>query len=109
MKKLAYIITRELSAELMEDNLLAALEPGKQEIQLIALFFVDDGVYQLIKGNRILKKLKQACASGTLAVFACDRSAKVRKLQNLMFEEAKMGTIHDFYLAAADADHIIAF
>ncbi len=109
MKKFAYIITRELSAELLEDNLLAALEPGNQEIRVLSLFFVDDGVYQLIKGNRILKKLKPAIASGTLSVFACDRSAKVRKLQNLMFEEAQMGTINDFYRAASDADHIIAF
>ncbi|MDZ7265624.1 MAG: DsrE family protein [candidate division KSB1 bacterium] len=109
MKKFAYIITHELSAELLEDNLLAALEPGNQEIKLIALFFVDDGIYHLIKGNRILKKLKAACASGALAVFACNQSTKVRKIHNMIFEEAKMGSINDFYLAAADADHIIAF
>lgn len=109
MKRVAYIITRENTSELMEDNILLPALEGEPGVQIAAFYFVGDGVLHLIKGSRNAKNLRALAKKGQTEIFACDISVKNRKLRNIIIDQAKLGTLKDFYLAISNIDHIISF
>lgn len=109
MKSVAYIITRENMSELIEDNILLPIINGEAGVKVVAFYFVGDGIYHLIKGNRNAKHIKAIIDSGQTEIFVCEESIKNRKLQNVMIEKVKLGTIKTFWDAAANVDHIVSF
>jgi len=109
MKKLAYIITRVTLSELLEDNIIAPILRGDHGAQIAGFYFVDDGVYHLLKGSRNAKNIKAIIKMEKTAIYACETSIKNRKLQNVIIEGVKIGTLKDFYDATSEADHIISF
>lgn len=109
MIKVAYIITRENILELLEDNILIPIVRGEQEIKVAALYFVGDGVYHLLKGSRNAKNIKSIIKMEQTTVYACESSIKGRRLQNLIIDGLKYGTLRDFYNAVSGVDYIISF
>lgn len=109
MKNFAYVITRQSTSELIEDNLFAPLGLGKHGGKVSAIFFIGDGVYHLLKGSRIAKNIKLAMEKEGVKILACEQSVRNRKVQNLMIDSVLFGTLKDFYDATTEADHIIAF
>ena len=109
MKSVAYIITRQNISEVIEDNILAPIINGESGLKTVALYFVGEGVYHLIKGNRNAKNIKSIIKMGPTKFFACETSIKNRKLQNLVIDGIVMGTMEDFFVAAANVEHIISF
>ncbi len=109
MKSVAFIITRQDLSELMEDDILFPIVKGESNVKTVAFYFVGDGVYHLLKGNRYAKNLKAIIESKEIAVFASESSIRNRKLQNVVIEGIKMGVLKDFFDAASDANHIITF
>ena len=109
MKKAAYIFTKQDTGELLEDSILQPIAAGSHEAQVVALFFVEDGVYHLVKGGRSSKKLKLAVKDHNVKVFGCKLSIKNRNLQNVIVEGVQIAKFNDFYSIALEADHIISF
>ena len=109
MKSVAYIIIGENISELIEDNILAPIISAESGVKTVAFYFVGDGVYYLIKGNRNAKNIKSIIKMGQTKIFACETSIKNRKLQNVVIDNIVLGTMQDFFDAIADVDHIISF
>ncbi|MBD3288477.1 hypothetical protein GF337_06695, partial [candidate division KSB1 bacterium] len=97
MKKAAYIFTKQHTGELLEDSILRPLATGSHEPKVIALYFVEDGVYHLVKGGRSSKNLKLAVKDQHVKVFGCKLSIKNRNLQNVIVDGVKIGKFNDFY------------
>ncbi|MDZ7262779.1 MAG: DsrE family protein [candidate division KSB1 bacterium] len=108
MKKIAYIITKDTSGELLESCLLSNM--GKRPIngQISALFFVGEGIYHLVKGSRSANKIKEGIQNLNIKVVACEHSVKSRNMETLLINGIKIGTISDFYAVAEDVDHIMS-
>ena len=109
MKSLAYIITREHISELLEDNILSPVLNGEHGAKIAAFFFAGDGVTHLIKGSRDAKNIKALIENEHTAIFVCEKSLKNRKLQNIIIDNAKPGTLKEFYDATSNVDHFISF
>ena len=107
MKKIAYIITRQHTGEFIEDNLLVPISLGQHNAAVVALYFVEDGVYHLVKGGRSAKQVKLAISERNIKVFGCKLSIKNRNLRNLIIDGIEDGTFSDFYGLALEADHIL--
>ena len=109
MKQVAYIFTRESTAELLEENIITPLMNEQHGAKVIAMFFVGDGVYHLVKGARIAKNIKSMISTEQVDVYACAISIKNRELQNILIDGVTTGSLKDFYDATSNADHIISF
>ena len=109
MRSVANIITRENMTELIEDNILLPIINNESGVKTAAFYFVRDGVYYLVKGNRNAKNIKAIIEMGQTDVFVCETSIKNRKLQNVVIENVKLGTMKIFFEAAANVDHVISF
>jgi len=109
MKRLAYIITKQHTGEFMEDSFLLPLSLGEHVAEVVVIYFVEDGVYHLVKGARSSKNIKIALDNSKLTIIACKTSIKNRNLQNVIIEGVEQGNFNDFFKYAADADHIISF
>ena len=109
MKKIAYIITKQHTGELMEESLLLPIALGQHGADVVSIYFVEDGVYHLVKGGRSSKNLKIAINEQKVKVFGCKKSIKNRNLQNVIIEGIQEGEFKDFYHEALEVDHIISF
>ncbi len=109
MKKTAYIFTKQHTGELVDDSILQPIATGTHAVKVVALWFVEDGVYHLVKGGRSSKNLKLALRDHNVKVFGCKLSIKNRNLQNVIVDGVEIGKFDDFYSIALDADHIISF
>ncbi len=109
MKTVAFIITRENVSELIEDNILAPIVEGDSGVKTVAIYFVGDGVYHLLKGSRDAKNIKAIIKMGQTNILACENSIKNRKLQHIVIDDLKIATMKDFFNTTADVSHIISF
>ena len=109
MKKIAYIFTKQHTGELMEDSLLLPIALGQHGAEVIAIYFIEDGVYHLVKGGRSSKNLKIAMSEQNVKIFACDISIKNRNLQNIIIDGVHKGDFKDFYEIVLGVDHIVSF
>ena len=109
MKKIAYIFTKQHTGELMEDSILLPVALGQHGVEVIAMYFVEDGVYHLVKGGRSSKNLKIAMTEQNVKIFGCKISIKNRNLHNVIIEGIQDGDFKDFYDLALKADHIVSF
>jgi len=107
MKKVAYLITRSGTRELIEGCLLSTIAAGTHGAQVVALHFAEDGVYHLVKGTTCANKIEKAMQEHGVKVLACECSTQNRSLEDKIIDGVELGHFADFYEAAADADHII--
>lgn len=106
IKKIAYIVTRDVASEILEANLNNLIR-NEPTAQIVGIYFADDGVYQIVKGARISNKIRDALRIQDIFLFADEESLKKRKLQNMLLEDTKLGTLADFYSHTQNADHIV--
>jgi len=109
MKTVAYIITRQNIADLLEDDILTPIMRGDHGANVSAFYFVGDGVYHLVRGSRYASSISTIVRANRIPVFACSCSVTGKMLQNVIVDEVKLGTLDDFYNATSEADHIISF
>jgi len=109
MKKLAYIVTKQHTGEFMEDSVLLPLSQGNHVGEVVAIYFVEDGIYHLVKGARSSKNIKVAQENGKLKIIGCKTSIKNRNLQNVIIDGIEQGNFNDFFKYATEADYIISF
>ncbi len=109
MKKIAYIITKESTSELIEESVFAPMAKGEHGGHVKGVFFVGDGVYYLLKGSRTAKNIKTIAENTETDIYACKSSVNNRKLQNILLNGVVVTTLSEFYEAMSDVDHIISF
>lgn len=109
MKKIAYIFTKQHTGELMEDSILLPIALGQHGVEVIAMYFVEDGVYHLVKGGRSSKNVRIAISEQNIKVFGCKNSIRNRNLKNVIIDGVLKGNFRDFYKIALEADHIVSF
>jgi sulfur relay (sulfurtransferase) DsrF/TusC family protein len=109
MKKVAYIFTKQHTGELLEDSILLPIVTGTHGVEVVAIYFVEDGVYHLVKAGRSSKNLKIALSEQNVKIFGCKISIKSRNLQNVIIDGVQLGEFQDFYKLALEADHIVSF
>lgn len=108
MKKVAYLITRSGTQELIGGCLLNTVSTGRQGVQVVAMHFAEDGVYHLVKGTKNAAKVTRAMAEQGVKVLACECSVGNRGLEKKLIEGVEIGHLAEFFAAAAEADHVIA-
>lgn len=108
MKKVAYLITRSGTQELIGGCLLNTTSTGRQGVQVVALHFCEDGVFHLVKGSKNAAKVARAMAEQGVKVIACECSVGNRGLEEMLIEGVEIGHLADFFAAAEEADHVIA-
>jgi len=109
MKKVAYIFSRQHTGELIEDSIFLSIAAGEHDVEVVSMYFVEDGVYQLVKGGRSSKNLKTINGKHHVKIFACKLSIKNRNLQNIIIDGVQIGDFRDFFKTALEADHILSF
>jgi intracellular sulfur oxidation DsrE/DsrF family protein len=107
-KKVAYIVTRSGTRELIEGCLLTTVSSGSHGATVVAMHFAEDGVYHLVRGSAAARKVAKAMREQGVKVLACECSLKNRGLEKLILPGVKVGHFADFYAAAGAADHIVA-
>jgi predicted peroxiredoxin len=108
MKKVAYIITRGGTQQLVQGCLLGTIANGRHGAKVLAMHFCEDAVYYLIKGTATAEKIEKAIKKRGVKVIACECSAETRNVQGQFIEGVQIGHFATFYEAADKADHIIA-
>ncbi|MBN1350326.1 DsrE family protein [candidate division KSB1 bacterium] len=108
MKKIAYIITRNGSSELIENGILKTIADGAHGADVIAIYFVEDGVYYLAKSNKLSGDISEVVYNQNVKVFASKQSVRDRKLLPMLLEGVEISTFDSFYEIAKNADHIIS-
>lgn len=107
IEKIAYIVTRDTASEILENNLSTLLSSGSPT-WIVGIYFVDDGVYNIVKGARIANIIRDALRIKNIWLFVHEGSVNKRNLHNMLLEDAEIKTLADFYAHTQDADHIIA-
>ncbi|HEY3397334.1 MAG TPA: DsrE family protein [Armatimonadota bacterium] len=108
MKKVAYLVTRGGTQELIGGCLLNTVSTGRHGAQVVAMHFAEDGVYHLVKGSKNGEKVARAIAEQGVKVTACECSVENRGLKDLLIEGVEIGHFSHFFAAAEEADHVIA-
>ncbi len=104
MKKVAYIITRNGTRELIEGCLLSTVSAGTHGREVVAMHFAEDGVYHLVEGTTTADRIQKAMKERGVRVLACECSTQNRGLEDKIIEGVPLGHFADFYEAAGDAD-----
>ncbi len=107
-KKVAYLITRSGTRELVEGCLLTTVSNGTHGAKVVAMHFAEDGVAHLVRGSAAAGKIGKAMREQGVVVLACECSLKNRGLEKLILPGVKIGHFADFYAAAGEADHVVA-
>ncbi|NLO74702.1 MAG: hypothetical protein GX100_11435 [candidate division WS1 bacterium] len=108
MKKVAYLVTRAGTNELVGGCLFNTISSGHHGAQVLVMHFAEDGVYHLVKGSANGTKLSQAQAEQGVRLLACECSVKNRGLEKLLIDGVEIGHFAEFYAAAEEADHVVA-
>ena len=108
MKKVAYLITRNGTRELIEGCLLTSIAAGVHGAKVLVMHFAEDGVYHLVDGTTTAKKIKIAMDKYKVKIIACECSVKNRGIENKLIKGVTIGHFNTFYKAAEKADHVVA-
>ena len=108
MKKVAYLVTRAGTQELIGGCLLTTIAAGRHGAQVVAMHFAEDAVYHLVRGSKNGEKIARALAEQGVRILACECSVANRGLQESLIEGVEIGHFAEFFAAAAEADHILA-
>ena len=108
MKKIAYIITRNGSGDFIEDSILKTIADGNHGADVVALYFIENGVYHLIKGSRRANEIFLTLKNKNVKVFASKQSINDKKIKNMMIDGIELTSFESFYKYAKEADHIIS-
>lgn len=108
MKNIAYIIAHDGNGEFIQNGILKSIADRTHGANVIALYFIENGVYHLVKGSRRSKEVSIAMQEQHIKVLASKQSIKERRIQNMMIDGVKLASFDSFYNVTQNADHIIS-
>ena len=79
--KIAYVFATDMASTYkLATMILPQLEAGSHGVDVVGMFFFDDNVYALRKGDPIGERLSQIAAEKNILLMLCDQCALKRNL-----------------------------
>ena len=92
--KVAYIFKTEMSSTFqLATMILPQLEKNIHGVEVIGMFFFDENVHVLRKGNDIGERLNTLAAEKGMLIMACDQCALRRDLAEGTFDGCGTGSV----------------
>ncbi len=96
-KRIAYLVESPLGNYILGQMIVPQLEEDRHSAVVKGMFFIDNNVYLLMKGNPLAERLASLSRSRGIYLQACDQCVFMRNLADKLIEEAKIGCFPDFY------------
>jgi len=92
--KVAYIFKTQMSSTFqLATMILPQLEKNIHGVEVIGMFFFDENVHVLRKGNEIGERLNTLAAEKGMLIMACDQCALRRDLAEGTFDSCGTGSV----------------
>lgn len=92
--KVAYIFATDMAATYkLATMILPQLEAGDHGADVVGMFFFDDNLYTLRKGDPIGERLAQVAAQKNILLMICDQRALRRNLADGEFHQCGKGEV----------------
>ena len=92
--KVAYIFATDMAATFkLATMILPQLEDGNHGAEVAGMFFFDDNLYSLRKGDPVAERLSIVAAEKNILLMGCDQCALRRNLANGEFSECGSGEV----------------
>ena len=92
--KIAYVFKTNMSATFqLAHMILPQLEQGNHGVEVVSMFFFDDNIYVLRKGDPVGERLAQIAANQNILLMICDACALRRNMAIGTFEQCGSGEI----------------
>ncbi|WP_419913699.1 SaoD/DsrE family protein [Hoeflea sp.] len=92
--KVAYIFATDMAATYkLATMILPQLEDGNHGAEVAGMFFFDDNLYALRKGDPIGERLARVAAEKNILLMACDQCALRRNLAEGEFHQCGTGEV----------------
>jgi len=104
----AYIVESSLGNYILGQMIVPQIEEDRHSVEVKGMFFIDNNVYLLMKGNPLAERLAKLNKEKGIYLQACDQCVYMRNLEGALIDEAKIGCFPDFYKAIInEVDFII--
>jgi len=92
--KVAYIFKTEMSSTFqLATMILPQLEKNTHGVEVIGMFFFDENLHVLRKGNDVGERLNTLAAEKGMLIMACDQCALRRDLAEGTFDSCGTGSV----------------
>ncbi|AHC52067.1 DsrE family protein [Sulfolobus acidocaldarius SUSAZ] len=107
MKRVSYIVESPLGNYILGQMIVPQMEENRHYVEVKGMFFIDNNVYLLMKGNPLAERLARLSRERGIYLQACDQCTYMRNLADKLIEEAKIGCFPDFYKKVIDETDFI--
>ncbi len=92
--KIAYVFATNMSATYkLATMILPQLEDGSHGVEVVGMFFFDDNLYTLRKGDPVGERLARVAAEKNILLMICDQCALRRNLAEGEFHQCGSGEV----------------
>ena len=92
--KIAYVFVNDMAATYkLSSMILPQLEADSHIVQVVGMFFFDDNVFSLQKGNPVGERLAKIAEEKNILLMACDQCALRRNLAEGEFSQCGTGEV----------------
>ena len=92
--KIAYVFANDMAAtNKLSSMILPQLEADSHIVQVIGMFFFDDNVFALRKGDSVGERLAKIAEEKNILLMACDQCALRRNLAEGEFSQCGTGEV----------------
>lgn len=97
--KVAYIFRHPQASYLLGKMILPQLEEKRHGAEIKGMFFFEDNIYLLKKGDTLGEKLNKLSEENKMLLMACDQCCFQREIADKLVSNAKIGCFPDLYEA----------
>ena len=92
--KIAYVFKTNMSATFqLARMILPQLEQGNHGAEVVGMFFLDDNIYLLRKGDPVGERLAKVAVDQNILLMICDTCAVRRNMATGTFEQCGSGEV----------------
>ena len=92
--KIAYVFATDMAATYkLATMILPQLEDGSHGVEVVGMFFFDDNLYTLRKGDPVGERLARVAAEKNILLMICDQCALRRNLAEGEFHQCGSGEV----------------
>ncbi|MEM1163007.1 MAG: SaoD/DsrE family protein [Pseudomonadota bacterium] len=92
--KIAYVFATDMASTYkLATMILPQLESGTHGVEVVGMFFFDDNVFALRKGDPVGERLAKVAAENNILLMLCDQCALRRNLAEGEFDQCGTGAV----------------
>ncbi|MEM0987443.1 MAG: SaoD/DsrE family protein [Pseudomonadota bacterium] len=92
--KIAYVFATDMAATYkLATMILPQLEAGTHGVDVVGMFFFDDNLFSLRKGDPVGERLAKVAAEQNILLMMCDQCALRRNLADGEFDQCGTGQV----------------